>query len=317
MQWEKQTEVMMVLKYFLLLTVCAGFVSGSFRGAETWDHFVFAQAWPPGTCADAGREHHTCRIGPKVDTWTIHGLWPSLGETKGPTGCNNSWKFDFSQLANLQNQLNIYWPNLYNDTPVDSFWAHEWDKHGTCCTDLPSTSGEHNYFGTGLMMNKVYNMSEILRKSNIVPSETIQYGYEDFIAAIKNATGFEPVLQCTTREKYDSNGKKSTYHLIDQIQICLDKSLKPISCYNISQSSSHHHKTYNNSLEGFEKGEKNDLVGKRSNGAIVEFKMKVKSVLSIIRRSHHHSGKYQPHPAEPQSSCPKKYKFNYPPIHHM
>lgn len=311
-----------------MLQMCEGLVCvllvtcltvGLASGAEPWDHFVFAQSWPPGTCADAPREHHTCNIGKDVETWTIHGLWPSLGDTKGPLECNKSWPFDFSKIASLQSQLMIYWPNLYNDTPLNSFWEHEWDKHGTCCTDLDATAGEHNYFATGLMMNKKYNLSQILRQSNIIPSDTIQYGYDDFVGAIKNATGFEPILQCTTQEQYDSTGKKSTYHLIDQIQICLDKTFVPISCYNISSTAIHNSlKSKNDSLLSFEQGEENDLIGrKRSSNLLMELDMKIQS---IIRRSHHHQTetlKYIAHESGTQSTCPKKYKFNYPPIHHF
>ncbi|XP_053401114.1 ribonuclease Oy-like isoform X2 [Mercenaria mercenaria] len=287
---------------------------------KQWDHFMFAQAWPPGTCADAHREHHVCHIGAQVKTWTIHGLWPSLGASKGPTSCNNSWPFDFSKIASLTQELRTYWPNLYNDTSPYSFWAHEWDKHGTCCTDLDSTSGERNYFTAGLNLNKKYNVSQehewehhgtcctslkatsneykyfkttlnlnrkMLADSGVKPSETAQYSYNDFVNAVKKAIGFEPVIQCTVIE--EKNG--SVYHLIDQVQICLNKDFTPRSCMDGTiYPSGYYHTKGNNSLSNFEKGEKNGLIGRRS--------------------SHHH---YH----EPQSTCPKKYSFNYPPIHQV
>ncbi|XP_053401119.1 ribonuclease Oy-like isoform X6 [Mercenaria mercenaria] len=249
---------------------------------KQWDHFMFAQAWPPGTCADAHREHHVCHIGAQVKTWTIHGLWPSLGASKGPTSCNNSWPFDFSKIASLTQELRTYWPNLYNDTSPYSFWEHEWEHHGTCCTSLKATSNEYKYFKTTLNLNR-----KMLADSGVKPSETAQYSYNDFVNAVKKAIGFEPVIQCTVIE--EKNG--SVYHLIDQVQICLNKDFTPRSCMDGTiYPSGYYHTKGNNSLSNFEKGEKNGLIGRRS--------------------SHHH---YH----EPQSTCPKKYSFNYPPIHQV
>ncbi|XP_060557218.1 ribonuclease Oy-like isoform X1 [Ruditapes philippinarum] len=273
-------SVLILFELFLLVHI-------SVCNSQKWDHFMFAQAWPPGTCADAGKEHHTCHIGSQVKSWTIHGLWPTLGETKGPTSCNTSWTFDFSKIASLASQLKTYWPNLYNDTTQDSFWAYEWIKHGTCGTNLPDISNEYKYFKKSLDLIRKYDMGAILSDSNVVPSKTTMYSFDDFLNAVQKATGFPPVLQCTITEQ---NGEK--YHLIDQIQICLNKDFSPRSCSDntVYPLGYYHSKGDNSTMASIGKGVKNDLIG---------------------RRSHHH------YHGPPQSSCSKKYKFYYPPIHQV
>lgn len=271
-------ESLILLLGLAVLVACNG---------NEWDHFMFAQAWPPGTCADADREHHTCHVGSQVKTWTIHGLWPSLGETKGPTSCNSTWSFDFSKIASLTSQLKTYWPNLYNDTSPDSFWCKEWMKHGTCCTNLPATSNEYKYFKQTLDLNRKYDIEAMLSDSNVVPSETATYTFDDFVNAVYKKIGEKPVLQCAYTEK---GGKK--FHLIDQIQICLNKDFTPRSCFNntVYPLGYYHSKGDNSTMAIDKNGWKSDLVGKRS---------------------HHHY--YGP----PQSSCSKKYPFYYPPIHQV
>lgn len=41
---------------------------------------------------------HDCEIPSETTTWTVHGLWPTLGNSKGPNFCNDSWKFDPSEI---------------------------------------------------------------------------------------------------------------------------------------------------------------------------------------------------------------------------
>jgi ribonuclease I len=48
----------------------------------------------------------------------------------GPENCNASVPFDFNKIKWLLPILLEYWPNLYTDTPLASFWQHEWEKHG-------------------------------------------------------------------------------------------------------------------------------------------------------------------------------------------
>merc|ERR1719215_740485 len=44
-------------------------------------------------------EHHTCKIPKNVDTWVVHGLWPSIkAKTDGPFFCNKSLPFDPKKL---------------------------------------------------------------------------------------------------------------------------------------------------------------------------------------------------------------------------
>ena len=73
---------------------------------------------------------------------------------------------------------------------VDSLFflrEHEWKKHGTCCTDLPSLNSEHKYFDTGLTLNGKY---DILRS---VIGKTLSFrrrvtlspfsGFQEFISS--------------------------------------------------------------------------------------------------------------------------------------
>lgn len=247
-----------------------------------WDYFTFSQTWPPGTCAEAVREHHKCIIPKAVQTWTIHGLWPSIYDSREPHDCNKSWHFDIDQVATIRADLDTYWPNLFDDTEVDSFWSHEWSKHGTCCTDLNATKDELQYFTKGLVLNRQLDISKILADSGIVPSLTATYSFDDFMAAINKSTGYNPVLQCDVAKM---NG--SEIHLIGQIEICLTKDFKPRTCY--SKDAQPDKSDSYKSTDMARKVEKSDTL--------------------FYQRRKHRSG--------PQSDCPRHYDFYYPPMHYQ
>ena len=91
--------------------------------------------------------------------WTIHGLWYVLFQTRTKTASNLVWlrpdrcdgTYDqycdeSRQYTNITqilqaagrydvlNYMNIYWKN--QDGTDESFWEHEWGKHGTCYSTL-------------------------------------------------------------------------------------------------------------------------------------------------------------------------------------
>jgi len=78
--------------------------------------------------------------------WTLHGLWPQWQES-----CTSE-KFDPSQVSDLQDDLNKYWPSCSGS--AESFWSHEWSKHGTC-----SKMSQHAYFSKALSLVKQYRGS--------------------------------------------------------------------------------------------------------------------------------------------------------------
>ena len=56
----------------------------------------------------------------------------------GPFNCNNSAHFNENALAPILEELKLRWTNVRANTVEDSFWKHEWLKHGTCAMQLVS-----------------------------------------------------------------------------------------------------------------------------------------------------------------------------------
>ena len=70
----------------------------------------------------------------ECSTPTIHGLWP---DPSPPCDTCTTEVFSESNISSttLAN-MKKYWPTCQSGTTNDSFWAHEWSKHGTCSGKL-------------------------------------------------------------------------------------------------------------------------------------------------------------------------------------
>lgn len=190
---------------------------------DDFDMIVFAQQWPESVCIEGHLTHHyACSIARNISTWTVHGMWPTLNGTLGPNYCDDSKKFQPGPVLPLLSQLTEYWPNLHTDQSFYSFWTHEWDKHGTCAQSLPSMSGEYNYFKMGILLNKRYNILEMLNKAQINPNAD-GYTFSEFSAAFKSVLGAEPSYSCFYEKKYGAQ-------YLMQIDICLDKTFAVVDC---------------------------------------------------------------------------------------
>lgn len=105
------------------------------------------------------------------------------------------------------------WPNLYVDSGKTSFWAHEWEKHGTCASNVPQLNSEHNFFAKTLDLYNQYSYTQALAKAGIVPSSDKSYPTSEFISAFRSAFGADPLLDC-----YYS---KATGQILTQIGMCV------------------------------------------------------------------------------------------------
>ncbi|KZF24714.1 ribonuclease T2 [Xylona heveae TC161] len=71
------------------------------------------------------------------DSWTIHGLWPDHCDGTFDSFCDESRQYtdisgtlqDFGR-QDLLDYMNTYWKDAGGDD--ETFWEHEWGKHGTC-----------------------------------------------------------------------------------------------------------------------------------------------------------------------------------------
>ena len=122
--------------------------------SNTQTIYVFAYSWTPGFCINESYPGCVSPLPYWKMNFTIHGLWPQYITSGYPSSCTNE-KFDIDTINNIGMDYMIQkWPDVQYDvnTPsYDSFWIHEWSKHGTC-----SGLSQYDYFNEALLLtNKV------------------------------------------------------------------------------------------------------------------------------------------------------------------
>ena len=82
--------------------------------------------------------------------WTLHGLWPDHCDGTYDANCDSSRNYgSISTILNsfgktdLLSYMNTYWLDENGDN--DSFWEHEWEKHGTCISTLRPTCCQYSW----------------------------------------------------------------------------------------------------------------------------------------------------------------------------
>lgn len=101
----------------------------------------------------------------------------------------------------------------------DSFWSHEWLKHGTCAMEggAPGMGSEFDFFNTTLTIWTNLDIMRTLKASNIVPSNDQTYKVSDMVDALKSKFGYAPVFGCSDEK-------------INTLAICFSKDLKLDEC---------------------------------------------------------------------------------------
>lgn len=121
-------------------------------------------------------------------------------------------RFNLSQIEALKPLLERTWPDLIATDPIDTFWSHEWSKHGTCAIDEKvGIENEKDYFGLAINLNRQYRIFECdirmrtsyeclfsrLKRRDVVSSDTKTYTLNDIRSALK-ASGLGVVkFECT------------------------------------------------------------------------------------------------------------------------
>ncbi|KAF7732141.1 ribonuclease T2-like [Apophysomyces ossiformis] len=141
------------------------------------------------------------------DAWTVHGLWTDYC-TNGtwPQFCDEKRAYpNITQILQslgeyeLVQEMNNIWPN--SEGLVDTFWLHEWSKHGTCmstfepkCYGGDAYQGMVDFFKSTLSLHKRYNIYKALERHHIVPGHS--YPTKKLVKAIEKELKVTPNLQC-------------------------------------------------------------------------------------------------------------------------
>ena len=103
----------------------------------------------------------------------------------------------------LLNYMAVYWKDYQGQD--ESFWEHEWGKHGTCIstfdtacyTDYVPTQEVVDYFEKTLQLFSVLDTYTFLKDAGIVPSTTKTYTYAQIRKALVRDRHVNATIECT------------------------------------------------------------------------------------------------------------------------
>ena len=149
--------------------------------------YVFAYSWTPGFCNGQTYPGCTNPLNYWKQNFTIHGLWPQYVTSGYPSTCTTE-QFDPNIPIDIGLDYMIErWPDVQydiNSKSYDSFWEHEWTKHGTC-----SGLSQYDYFTTALSLTNVLTTPEIIH--NYIGSNVSTEALRSSITALPSVS-----LQC-------------------------------------------------------------------------------------------------------------------------
>lgn len=144
-----------------------------------------------------------------TDSWTVHGLWPDHCDGSFDQFCAPSREVqNITQILQqhgeneLLDWMHTFWKdNTGND---ESFWEHEFNKHGTCIStlepqciqDFKDRNDVVIYVKRTVGLFQTLQTFKFLEKKGIVPSNTTLYNLTDIQGALTAVTGKTPTVQC-------------------------------------------------------------------------------------------------------------------------
>lgn len=160
-----------------------------YTGNAQFDYYTLALQWPPGV-ASKSKDYAAavCR-----DDVTLHGLWPSrmVDPYTFPHDCTDVPLVVNDINPSLRKQMVQYWPSLKQPELNGAFWNHEWQVHGTCAVEYPSS---YEYFLNALRLHAVFvGQIELLGFfTKFPPTTKSRYRVKDIVSFL----GEGSALQC-------------------------------------------------------------------------------------------------------------------------
>ncbi|CAG8972130.1 hypothetical protein HYALB_00008135 [Hymenoscyphus albidus] len=143
------------------------------------------------------------------NSWTLHGLWPDRCDGTYDANCDASREYsNITQILQSYGKTDLlaymgkYWKDYQGND--ESFWEHEWDKHGTCISTLePSCYNGYkgqeevvDYFEKAVSLFAGLDTYAFLEAASIIPSTTATYTFTQIQDALTAAHGFPVTISC-------------------------------------------------------------------------------------------------------------------------
>ncbi|KAM6933357.1 ribonuclease T2-like [Xenentodon cancila] len=183
----------------------------------TWKCVLFTLQWPGGFCLSLNNGT-LCRIPQSVNNWTIHGLWPLKAHT-----CCNCWPMFHSDVQELEDELDKYWPSLLKTKSRVQFWKEEWRKHGACAACVEGFNSPLKYFQICLKLRHHFDIQRLLEDAGITPSCERLYKVGEWSSVLAPHLGDKTEIQCVT----DLQDRQVLF----QVKVPLSRNLT-VGCHN-------------------------------------------------------------------------------------
>ncbi|MCJ1481941.1 ribonuclease T2-like [Schaereria dolodes] len=144
-----------------------------------------------------------------ADHWTIHGLWPDNCDGTYSQYCDETRQYtnitailESYGRTSLLEFMDTYWKDEGGND--ESFWEHEWGKHGTCINTLdPSCYTDYtpqeevvDFFQRTVDLFMELDSYQFLADAGIIPTTTKNYTSAEVLTALAKPRGVIPVIQC-------------------------------------------------------------------------------------------------------------------------
>ncbi|CED84785.1 Ribonuclease, T2 family [Phaffia rhodozyma] len=167
-------------------------------------------------------------------SWTVHGLWPDKCDGTFEQSCDPARQLNNitavltkAKQTDLLKYMGTYWKDYQGDD--ESFWEHEFNKHGTCLSTLQPKCFNNFYpqqdaitfFNKAVSLFKTLPSYTWLAAAGITPSPTKTYTLAQISAALEGKHGGGVTINC--------QGKKLNelwYHYVVQGSVA-DGSFQP------------------------------------------------------------------------------------------
>ena len=172
------------------------------KAAVSWDYMLLVETWVGQYCSSSCCDGPSYTGGEINTGFTLHGWWPNY--VSGYPSCCKQTVSDSAVTQLIENDssfkhdLAYYWPSLNKC----KFFQYEYDKHGTCVSDVYSGSnGPKEYGKAAISLMKKYNFYSAFKNNGIKMDGSTANNKETMRKIAENLTGVKGSVYFTCSGK--------------------------------------------------------------------------------------------------------------------